>query len=489
MRRAKIPLRQKLAPTRSCLATRGMKQVFLSGLLGILLVSSAWAGPAGVAGSRPNIVLIVADDLGHGHLGSYGQDKIRTPHINRLAAEGMRFTNAYAGSAVCAPSRSVLMTGQHTGHTPVRTNGADNRLNPADFTVAEMLKAAGYATGGFGKWGLGQQFTTGRAYDQGFDLWVGQYDQVHAHFYYPWYIWRNNRRILLLENEGGGRGHYVHDVIHQHALTFIREHKDRPFFAYLSYLLPHVELVVPEEDEKPYSRKGWPQVAIPDPREGYIGSHDAYVTYAGMISRLDRHVGEVITLVDRLGLKENTLIIFTSDNGAQGDTWKPLQDFFNGAGGLRGLKGELYEGGIRVPMIARWPGKIKAGSVRALPTCLYDFMPTLAQLAGIAAPVNTDGVSLLPTLLGTDGQQRHRYLYWEHQAQTAVRAGRWKAIRPSRLDAWELYDLSTDESETTNVAQKKAMILARLVTFARVAHTAPRPMPIIPPAVYRDFVR
>ena len=458
----------------------------LSVILAALLLCS------GSRGAKPNIVFIMADDLGHGHLGCYGQDKIKTPHIDRLAKEGMKLMNAYAGSAVCAPCRSVLMTGLHTGHTPVRSNGAGMRILPEDLTVAEMLKEAGYTTGGFGKWGLGQQFTSGRAYDQGFDRWVGQYDQVHAHFYYPWFIWENDRRILLPDNENGGRGDYVHDVIHEHALEFIRENSEGPFFAYLAYIIPHVELVVPEEDEAPY-RGVWPVVALPDPRPGYISADDAYAAYAGMISRLDRHVGEVAALLSELGIAENTLLIFTSDNGAQGGAWTPLQEFFNGAGGLRGLKGSLYEGGIRVPFIARWPGKIEAGSESPLPTCFYDMMPTFAEVAGIPAPEHTDGLSILPALLGKKGRQvKHDYLYWEIGTQTAVRSGRWKAVRPHPKRGWELYDLEADESETKDLLRTDADhrdTLERLIKFAGEAHAEPREMPVIPRSVWKDWVR
>ncbi len=459
----------------------------VAGALVILLGAVAAAGAA-TAVEKPNIVFIMADDLGHGHLGCYGQIEIATPNIDRLAAEGMLLSYAYAGSAVCAPCRSVLMTGLHTGHTPVRNNGAGQRIEPEDVTVAEMLKDGGYATGGFGKWGLGDYYTSGRAYDQGFDVWVGQYNQAHAHFYYPWFVWKNDERVILPGNENGGRGQYVHDVVHEEELYFIREHRQGPFFAYLPYILPHVELVVPEEDEAPY-RGRWPVVAIPDPRPGYLGSGDGYVSYAGMISRLDRHVGEVVALLGELGIAEKTLLIFTSDNGAQGGAWTVLQEFFGGSGGLRGLKGALYEGGIRVPFIARWPGRIKAGSRSDLPTCFYDMMPTLAEVAGLAKPEHSDGVSILPTLLGEGKQERHASLYWELGSQTAVRAGKWKAVRPHPRKDWELYDLEADQGEERDLAGVEPAVLEKLKGYAAEAHTEPRAMPAIPPSNYRDFVR
>lgn len=305
--------------------------------------------------------------------------------------------------------------------------------------------------------------------------------------------------------EGGIGEAYGHDVIHDEAKAFIREHgeKGEPFFAYLPYIIPHVELTVPEEDEVPYRGEGWPKKVLPDPRPGYLGSEDAYVTYAGMITRLDRHVGEVVDLVDELGLGENTLIIFTSDNGAQGGAWTPLQEFFDGSGGLRGLKGSLYEGGVRVPFIARWPGTVEAGAVTDHPTYFPDIMPTLAELAGPrdagprdaegdaidAALERSDGISLVPTLLGEGEQEAHAYLYWELGRQVSVLSGKWKAVRPDPRKAWELYDLEGDEGETEDLAEEQSEVLARMAGYAEEAHTEARVMPVIPRSNWRVWKR
>ena len=293
---------------------------------------------------RPNIVLIVADDLGYGHVGCFGQEKIATPNIDRLAAEGMRFTHFYSGANVCAPSRSALMTGLHTGHTPVRNNGLKRHLDAGDVTVAEVLKRAGYATGGFGKWGLGGEDTPGVAVKQGFDTWFGQYSQVHAHFYYPHFLMHDLERHPLPENEGKKRGKYAQDAIHEQALEFITANRDRPFFAYLPYILPHVELVAPPEARKPYEGR-WPKIGRADPRPGYLGSDDAYAEFAGMVSHLDRQVGEVMALLKRLGIDDDTVVIFTSDNGPQPGAWTDIfVDFFDGNGPFRGAKGQLLRG-------------------------------------------------------------------------------------------------------------------------------------------------
>jgi len=456
-----------------------------------IAVLSSWA----TAQEKPNLIYIMADDLGHGHLGCYGQEKIQTPYIDQLATEGLKFTNAYSGSAVCAPARSVLMTGQHTGHTVIRNNGRGNTLQDDDVTMAEVLRGAGYATGGFGKWGLGIETSPGMPLKQGFDTWVGQYSQVHAHFYYPYFVWKDDEKLMLPGNEGEGQDQYVHDVIHEHALEFIEENSKagKPFFAYLPYIIPHVELLVPEEDEIPYRDKGWPKYDLPDPRDGYLGSEDAYVTYAGMISRLDRHVGEVVALVEKLGLTENTLIIFTSDNGTQGSAWDPLIDFFDGNGELKGKKGLLYEGGIRVPMIARWPSKIAAGVVTDVPTYFPDVLPTFAELAGAKDLPPTDGVSIVPTLIGKGEQLLHDYLYWEigrgDRMSQAVRHGEWKAYRRNPKSPWELYNLAKDESETTNVVAQHPEILSEIETFIAKERTEPREMPEGVAESWRDYKR
>lgn len=446
------------------------------------------------AAEQPNIVLIVADDLGSAELGCYGQKKIQTPNIDRLAAEGMRFTRFYAGCHVCAPSRSVLMTGKHTGHTAVRANGDNRSLHAEDVTVAEVLHKAGYACGMFGKWGLGTEETPGQPNRQGFDQFFGHLDQVHAHFYYPYWLWKNDTRFFLPENEGHQRKRYMHDEIHAQAMNFLRQHKDERFFCYLPYTLPHVELVVPEDSLKPYRGK-FAEVPLPDPRRGYIGSDEPYATFAGMVSRLDRHVGEILALLREQGLDKNTVVFFASDNGGQGGAWARMTDFFDGNGTLRGYKGSFYEGGLRVPLIARWPGHIPAGTTSDYIGGFQDMLPTLADLAGVEPPPGIDGISFLPTLLGhADRQKEHDFLYWEYPARNgltrAARQGRWKLIQSRPGGKWELYDLQTDPSERDNVAADHADLIEQLAAKMDAAHTPPRaPQPNPRKTGIDDYVR
>jgi len=451
-------------------------------------VSGCAAGADRPARRRPNIVLIAADDLGYGHLGCYGQEKIRTPHIDRMARGGMRFTDFYAGFTVCAPSRSVLMTGLHHGHTPVRSNSGSSSLRADETTVAEVLHRAGYTTGGFGKWGLGIQGTPGHPNRKGFDTFYGFYHQVHAHFYYPYWIWHNDKKMPLPGNEDGKREQYVEDVLHGKAMAFIRSSATRsqPFFCYIPSIVPHVELAVPEESVRPYRGKV-PAKTINDPRKGYIGSDDAYAVYAGMISRLDRHVGEVLSLIDELGIAEETLVLFTSDNGPQGGPWKPLADFFNGAGPLSGTKGTLLEGGIRVPLVARWPGHIEPGTVSDHVGGFQDMMPTFAELAG-AEPPKTDGLSIVPTLLGRPGQKEHAYLYWGSPKRTqAVRMGRFKGFQVGK-EPWRLYDLERDPAEQTDVASAHPAVVAEIGAAADEAYSPPREQVGGTRVGIRDFV-
>lgn len=455
--------------------------LLLLALLGSVSLFSSTANQA-FAGQKPNIIFIMADDLGYAELGCYGQTKIKTPHIDQLAADGMKFTQAYAGSMVCQPSRSVLMTGQHTGHTAVRANDLNQLLYEEDKTVAEVLKSAGYATGCFGKWGLGYEGTPGRPNQKGFDQFTGQLLQVHAHFYYPFWIWRNEEKVMLPENENNQRGSYIHDLIHEDAKSFIHKNKDQPFFAYLPYIIPHVELVVPEESERPYRGK-FPKREIADPRPGYIGSEDGLTTFAGMVSRLDDHVGEIVALLEKLGIRDNTLIIFTSDNGGQGGNWKEMTDFFNGNAPLRGHKGSMYEGGLRVPFIANWPGKIDPGTTSDLQIGFWDVLPTFAAVAESSVPdgVDIDGISFLPTLLGKGTQKKHKYLYWEYTKgqirSRALRKGNWKAVQSRMNRPIELYNLSQDIGETKNLADQHPEQVKEMTNLMQQAHTPPREYP------------
>jgi arylsulfatase A len=464
----------------------------------LVLLPAAWAAAADPADRPPNIIFIMADDLGRGHCGCYGQTQIKTPHIDSLAADGMKFANFYAGANVCAPSRSVLMTGLHTGHTPVRNNGLNRYLYPEDVTVAEVLKAAGYATGGFGKWGLGREDTPGVAVKQGFDSWVGQYSQTHAHFYYPYYVMKDLDKVALKENEGKRRGRYVQDVIHEEALKFIEANKDRPFFAYLPYILPHVELVAPPAARKEYEGK-FPKIAKDDPRPGYIDSDDALADFAGMVTYVDKLVGEVLAKLKALGLDDNTIVYFTSDNGPQPGAWSDIfVDYFDGNGPYRGAKTNFYEGGIRVPMLIRWPGKIKAGSTSDFVGYFADVMPTLAELAGAVEklPREFDGISFAPTVLGhSDRQKQHEYLYWEAAGtkqdiiQQAVRWGNWKAVKNRGNASFELYDLSSDIAEERDLAKDTPDVMAKIEAICREARTLERKYEPGPRESAEDYVK
>ena len=460
-----------------------MKQALLALGLAAGFLVSPHAGLAAEPETRPpNLIFIMADDLGIGHCGCYGQTKIRTPHIDSLAADGIQFTNFYSGANVCAPARSVLMTGLHTGHTAVRNNGLDRHLYDEDVTVAEVLKEAGYATGGFGKWGLGRPDTPGVAVKQGFDTWVGQYSQTHAHFYYPYFVMKNLEKVPLKENEGKRRGRYVQDVIHEEALKFIEANKDRPFFAYLPYIMPHVELVAPPAARKEYEDK-FPKIAKDDPRPGYIDSDHAYADFAGMVTYLDKLVGEVLAKLQELGLEENTIVFFTSDNGPQPGAWSDtFVDYFDGNGPYRGAKTNFYEGGIRAPLLVRWPGKIKPGGKSDFVGYFPDVMPTLAELAGAAdrLPKNLDGISFVPALLGAGEQQQHEHLYWEAAGakqdivQQAVRWGNWKAVKNRGNSRFELYDLSADIGEEHDLASKKPEVMAKIEAICREEHAPER---------------
>lgn len=431
---------------------------------------------------RPNIIFIMADDLGYGHLGCYGQKHIQTPNIDKIAVEGMLFTQHYAGSSVCAPSRCVLMTGLHSGHAYIRNNSevqpeGQLPIPTETVTVAEILKKAGYTTGAFGKWGLGGPNSIGHPNKQGFDHFFGYLCQRHAHHFYPDYLWRNDKRVSLDENRDGKRGTYSHDIITEEALGFIQANKERPFFLYLPYTIPHVELAVPEDSVKPYRGK-FEEILIKDPRPGYISSEESFATFAGMISRMDDGVGQVMALLKRLNIDDNTIVFFTSDNGAQGGLWQPLVKMFDGSGPLRATKGSMYEGGIRVPMVVRWPGKIKPGSVSSHISAFWDFLPTAAELATAKPPEDIDGISIIPTLLGAK-QKNHDYLYWERRRAQAVRMDNWKGIRYVSKGKLELYDVGADIGETTNIANQNPEIVAKIEEYMKTAHTPSQLFPLL----------
>lgn len=440
--------------------------------------------------TKPNIVYILADDLGYGDLDCYGQLKIKTPNIDKLALQGMLFTQHYAGTAVCAPSRSSLLTGQDTGHTPIRGNihvGQEGQapLPSTSYTVAEMLKNQGYTTGAFGKWGLGFITTSGDPEKQGFDEFYGYNSQTLAHNYYPDHLWDNHDKVILPKNTGAQNKQYSADMIHEHALKFVEDNRNHPFFLYYATTIPHAELLIPEKYMKNFEGKFPPETpyhgAEPGDRrfrEGAYGTQpEPHAAFAAMVTHLDKQVGELMAKLKELGLDKNTLVIFTSDNGPHLEGGAD-PDYFDSNGPLKGYKRDLYEGGIREPMIARWPGKIKAGSKTDHISAFWDVMPTLAELTGAPALQNIQGISFLPTLLGKPGQKEHDYLYWEfheNDGRQAVRKGNWKYVSYNVLDpdkkTVELYDLSTDIGEENNVADLHPDIVEEMQELVKESHT------------------
>jgi len=447
-------------------------------LLQLLLAATAFAaGPA----PRPNFVFIMADDLGYGDIGPFGQQRIRTPNLDRLAAEGTCFTHYYAGGSVCSPTRSVLMTGQHTGHTRIRGNHgraglARVPLLASDVTVAEVVKSAGYATAIAGKWGLGEPGTEGIPNRQGFDRWFGYLNNDLAEFYYPEKIWRNEEEITLPGNLGGQRGQYSNDLMTEEAIAFIDDHRDRPFFLYLAYTSPHSLLEVPEDSLAEY-RGRFPEPAA-DGTGGKNQVPEPRATFAAMVTRLDREVGRVLERLQRHRLERNTVVFFCSDNGAPARAG--IADFFGSAGGLRGNKGSLFEGGIRAPMIVRWPGQVPAGQRSDYPWGGWDVLPTAAALAGVAPPPGVDGISVVPALRG-EVRERTGPFYWEHHQKTfsqAVREGRLKAVRENPSAPILVFDLAADPAETRDFAASQPAFVARARDLFRSARTESAHWPV-----------
>lgn len=477
------------------------------------------AEPAGAAVTprRPNVVLMLADDLGWGELGCYGQAKIRTPHLDRLAAEGMRFTQHYSGAPVCAPSRCVLLSGRHAGHAEIRGNrqvrGPDGKpgegqhpITDGVVTLAEVFRQAGYVTGAMGKWGLGPPDSSGAPQRQGFDLFFGYNCQAVAHSYYPSHLWRNEERIPLnatpvpgharqpdgpvrLEDWTGA--HYAPDRMLDEAVDFLQTHRDRPFFLYLPFIEPHVALQPPADlvasypeawDDRPY-RGQCSYTPHPRPR----------AAYAALITSLDRRVGRILATLETLGLTRNTLVTFTSDNGtthtAGGDPVFGVGGvdgaFFASTGGLRGRKGSVYEGGLRVPLIVRWPGRVQPGTTSAFPSYFPDHFPTLCEAAGLPLPPDLDGLSLLPILTGQGTPTARPPMVWvfpEYGGQVAVRLDGMKALRrdlarPSGPAAWEVYDLDRDPGESVDLAAERPEVIRRAEAVLRREMS---PNPIFP---------
>jgi len=452
----------------------------------VLVVLLLWdAGNAVLAQNapRPNIVLIMADDLGYGHIGPYGQEKIHTPHLDQLAEEGVRFTDSYAGAPLCAPARSVLMTGLHAGRTPVRGNSGGIPLRDEDVTFAEILQDAGYTTGLFGKWGLGDAGTSGVPNNQGFDEFFGYLHQKHAHFYYTDYLWHNKEKYPLEGNMDGKRTQYTHDVIMEKALGFIGEQHDKPFFCFVSLTIPHHEWTVPDESLQEYAGQFEENPPKYRWREGYAFPEQPKANMAAMITHMDKGVGEIMDVLDERGMREDTLVIFTSDNGPDRYSLASA-DFFNARGGLRGYKYDMYEGGIRVPTIASWPGHIDAGTSNDFPWYFPDIMPTFAELAGNGdgVPADIDGISIASLLKGDGGVAvGDRFLYWESGAARAGRLGPWKIVQNGSDTRLELFDLRVDRSEERDVADAHPELVARLSHLLRTNHE-PAPPQIEPDA-------
>jgi arylsulfatase A len=426
---------------------------------------------------KPNFVFFIIDELGYYELSCMGHTIMETPNIDRMAAEGMMFTQMLAGAPVCAPTRSTLMTGKHMGHTSVRRNPGHEALRAEDVTVAQVLKKAGYATGGFGKWGVGGRGTTGVPEKHGFDVFLGYYDQVHAHTFFPAWLVRNSEEVPLKGNTGAlyeGET-FSHQVIFEEAMKFIQGNKDNPFFCYCPWTPPHGAWGLPEDEPswQKYKDKKWDA--------GYSLRKDEAQRYAAMVNMIDRQIGQIMDLLKELNIDDNTIVFVCGDNG--GNTYFANKTHPHGFFGpnvdpktgtvFRGRKGLLYEGGLRIPFIVRWPGRIKAGAVSKHMGYFPDIMPTLAELAGTECPGDIDGISILPTLLGGEAQRRqkqHEYLYWEYMGQTAVRWGNWKAYKPRKGD-WELYDLSSDIEEQNDVAAQNQDMLAKMIKVAEQSHT------------------
>jgi arylsulfatase A-like enzyme len=440
---------------------------------------------------QPNIIYILADDLGYGDLSSYGQEKFSTPNIDKLASQGMMFTQHYSGSTVCAPSRSALLTGMHTGHTVVRGNKeiqpeGQYPIPDATYTIAEVMKKAGYKTGAFGKWGLGFPGSEGDPISQGFDEFYGFNCQRLGHHYYPDHLWSNKDSIVLKGNAGLSRKEYAPSLIHDKTLQFIEKNKSKPFFLYVASIIPHAELAAPEALMKKYQNKFLPEKRVkgvddgPKYRKGsYASQNESHAAFVAMIDLLDQQVGEIMSKVKELGIDDNTIIIFTSDNGPHKEGGADPK-YFNSNGPFKGTKRDLYEGGIRVPMIAKWPGKIKAGSTSDHISAFWDVFPTFANITGVEVPDNIDGISFLPELLGdTKKQEDHTYLYWEfHEkgGRQAIRMGDWKAVKYNVLKTpnkpMKLFNLSSDIGEQNDVAIKNPEVVKQIESLFKEARTS-----------------
>ena len=445
---------------------------------------------------KTNIIYILADDLGYGDLSITGQQKFETPNIDKLAKDGMLFTQHYAGSTVCAPSRSALMTGQHTGHTFIRGNKeirpeGQYPMDASVVTVPEILKSAGYVTGAFGKWGLGFPGSEGDPNKQGFDVFYGYNCQRLGHNYYPYHLWDNQTKIILDGNSDRKTEVYAPEIIHEKAIDFLEKNKDTTFFMYYPSIIPHAELVAPEKFLTKYRGKLLPEkefIGIDDGEEykngGYGSQKETHATFAAMVNLLDQQVGEIRKKIEDLGISNNTIIIFSSDNGPHVEGGAD-PEYFNSNGKFRGFKRDLYEGGIRVPMIAYWPNKIKANTTTNHMSTFWDFLPTVCDIVNVEAPKNIDGISFLPELLGKK-QEEHTHLYWEfleRGGKQAVRIGDWKGIRLQMKNnpnaPIELCNLTSDIGETKNVAAENPEMVKKIAEIMNKEHTFSEEFPFV----------
>lgn len=460
-----------------------MKQILLLAII-LAVAFSSIARTSGKS-QKPNIIYILADDLGYGDLSCYGQKDFQTPNIDKLAEQGMKFYQHYSGSTVCAPSRSTLMTGLHTGHTAIRGNKElkdreGQTPMPANYTtIAEVLKTAGYTTGAFGEWGLGYIGSEGDAVNQGFDVFYGYNCQRMAHRYYPPYLWDNQEKDYLEGNDWTNTVTYAPDVVQDRTLKFIEDNKEQAFFAYVPLIQPHAELIAPDDsilakfigkfEEPPYSEKikAYSSDYGPDiVHSKYCYQKYPKAVFAAMIYRIDVYVGQIIAKLEELGIADNTIVMFASDNGphaAGGANPK----YFNSAAGFKGIKRDLYEGGIRTAFIAKWPGKIEAGSESNHISAFWDIMPTCADIAGVKITSDTDGISFLPELIGKGKQKEHDYLYWEYAhkgGKQAIRKGDWKAViyNLNKNGKIELYNLAEDRTESNNVSAANPKIVEEM---------------------------
>jgi arylsulfatase A-like enzyme len=460
------------------------RRKFAASAICVALACLCFEVPPAAQPSKPNILLIQADDLGYGDISAYGQAMFQTPNVDRLARNGLRFISYYAGDTVCAPSRAALMTGLHTGHTWIRGNLPGMSLRAEDRTIAMLLKEAGYRTALIGKWGLGESDSPGRPDRKGFEYSFGYLSQTHAHRQFTDHLYRNGERVEVSPND------YSNDLFTKETISFIVRNDNRPFFVYLNYTVPHAELRVPDDSVTPF-RGRFPEKPFvnaaadarptgPDePSLGYRSQPTPHAAFAAMVTRMDRDVGRIVELLRARGVDQKTLVIFTSDNGPHQEGGAD-PEFFKGSGGLRGIKRDMYEGGIRVPMIASWPGTIAPGTSTTYAAAHWDLFPTFAELANARIPAGLDGKSIVPVLQGKP-LSPHDFLYWEfHERgfQQAVRMGNWKAVRLAKDKPLELYNLAVDPTEFTDVAAKQPEIVAQIEKYLKTARTESPNWPI-----------